>query len=1023
LSRIATAIAFLTFVSGQETPGLRAGMSVSATLAGGASASYRVHLDAGEFIHVVVEQRGVDVQLRLLDPENQTILETDSQNGTRGLERVAYVASRAGDHHLDVIAGRSGGAYQLTVAALRTPTTRDLTIADAERAFVAASHSYAVRSADSRQKAVADFAAAAALFESADRRYEAALALFTQGLTEMDLGRPRAALAVLPHALELARNAGDAPLQASLLNVTGGAHDILGDLSLAMDDYNRALAIARTESLPIAQTVLSNIGKLYFDQADWQRALEYFRQAFDGFVTAGDVRRQGLVAHNVGVVYEGLGETTTAVDYLTRALSLRHSVGDKAGEAFTLTALGDAYRTLERPDRALELYVQALDLRRAVGDRRSEAITLVAMAETHRAAGRLSEALPLYEQALALQRESGDRRNEALTLAKMASASRAEPQRAAEFQRAALQIFRAVGDRRGVGDMLVEGARISHVRGNEAEALDQIEEALGTIEEVRSGVASEELRASFLSGRHDAYTLAIDVLAALDSRRPGSGYATRAFEMSERARARSLLDLLAASGAHLQTGADAAMVEHEHRLRQDINSKANRLMNATSTERETLSREVAVLETEYGEVQAAIRRSSPAYAALTQPRPLSVAEIQRDLIDDETVLLEYSLGDEASHLWRVDRHSLTTFTLPAAAVITDAVQQVRRFATTRPAGAARPPALQKAIDHLSDLVVRPLGPELAGKRLAIVADGALEYIPFAMLTTPGTHAVPLVESCELVTLPSASSLALARMQAAGRERPSRGLAVLADPVFQTDDVRLTVKSTARSSDAKPSSTREAADLARMIVHDPPTAAASFSGMRIPRLPYTRAEADSILRTVGGSDNLRAVGFDATKDAVLEGSLKPYRFVHFATHGYVDSARPTLSSVVLSTVARDGKPRDGFLRSHEIYNLELLADVVVLSACETGLGREVQGEGLVGLTRGFMYAGAPRVVVSLWSVSDRATAALMSNFYREMIHNGRTPAAALRAAQRAMLKDPRWAHPYYWAAFVLEGEWR
>jgi CHAT domain-containing protein len=348
---------------------------------------------------------------------------------------------------------------------------------------------------------------------------------------------------------------------------------------------------------------------------------------------------------------------------------------------------------------------------------------------------------------------------------------------------------------------------------------------------------------------------------------------------------------------------------------------------------------------------------------------------------------------------------------------------VRRFATTRPTGTAVPLALRKAITRLSDLVVTPLGPDIAGKRLAIVADGALEYIPFAMLTTPGTNGVPLVASCELVTLPSASSLAVARTQAAGRERPSRGVAVLADPVFQTDDVRLSGKNAPAATAAKSSPVRGAADLARMIVHDPPDSGTSFNGIRIPRLPYTRAEADSILRTAGGSDNLKAVGFDATKDAVLAGVLKPYRFVHFATHGYVDAARPTLSSVVLSTVGRDGQPRDGFLRSHEIYNLELLADVVVLSACETGLGREVKGEGLVGLTRGFMYAGAPRVVVSLWSVSDRATSALMSDFYREMIQKSQTPAAALRAAQRAMLKDPRWAHPYYWAAFVLEGEWR
>ena len=158
-------------------------------------------------------------------------------------------------------------------------------------------------------------------------------------------------------------------------------------------------------------------------------------------------------------------------------------------------------------------------------------------------------------------------------------------------------------------------------------------------------------------------------------------------------------------------------------------------------------------------------------------------------------------------------------------------------------------------------------------------------------------------------------------------------------------------------------------------------------------------------------------------AATSPELGRYRYVHFATHGYIDSERPGLSALVLSLVDKDGRPQDGFLRANEIYNLSLPAELVVLSACQSGLGKEVRGEGLIGLTRGFMYAGTPRVVVSLWNVNDRATSELMARFYTRMLKGGERPAAALRRAQVEMLEGGRWASPYYWAAFTLQGEWR
>ena len=175
--------------------------------------------------------------------------------------------------------------------------------------------------------------------------------------------------------------------------------------------------------------------------------------------------------------------------------------------------------------------------------------------------------------------------------------------------------------------------------------------------------------------------------------------------------------------------------------------------------------------------------------------------------------------------------------------------------------------------------------------------------------------------------------------------------------------------------------------------------------------------------VPADQSLNALGFNATKEIVTSGRLAEFRIVHFATHGVLDTEQPNLSKIVLSQIDRQGERKDGFLRTHEIYNLSLPSDLVVLSACQTALGKEVRGEGLVGLTRGFMYAGAARVMVSLWNVNDESTAVLMERFYRGLFEQGLQPAAALRQAQIEMWREAQWSAPFHWAGFVIQGDWR
>jgi CHAT domain-containing protein len=345
---------------------------------------------------------------------------------------------------------------------------------------------------------------------------------------------------------------------------------------------------------------------------------------------------------------------------------------------------------------------------------------------------------------------------------------------------------------------------------------------------------------------------------------------------------------------------------------------------------------------------------------------------------------------------------------------------------------------------LSRMLLAPVAALLGKKRLLIVADGALQYVPFAALPAPAagdgepgpgvrdkaSQPLPpppqfLIVEHEIVSLPSASTLAVLRREAGEHKAATKTLAVLADPVFERTDERFKagVRRPAVNTNTPAVLADESRGLGLMLAKSAQESGAAAAGLEIPRLRATRREADAINALAPPAARLEALDFAANRAAATDPALADYRFVHFATHGFLDSQHPELSGILLSMFDEQGRAQDGFLRAHEVFNLKLNADVVVLSACQTGLGKEVKGEGLVGLTRGFMFAGAPRVVVSLWSVNDAATAELMTRFYRGMLVSKLRPAQALQAAQVSMLNDKRFAAPFYWAAFTLQGEWR
>jgi CHAT domain-containing protein len=539
----------------------------------------------------------------------------------------------------------------------------------------------------------------------------------------------------------------------------------------------------------------------------------------------------------------------------------------------------------------------------------------------------------------------------------------------------------------------------------------------------------------------------------LHKQNPNKGYDALALNVSERSRARSLVDLIKESNAKIRKGANPELLQQQTNLLQQINARETLLLNLgkspntneliikNATQR--LTTEIADLRNQYKELQTKIRISNPKYAQLTNPDPnkdiLKLPEIQQQL-DKDTILLQYSLGEKRSYLWLVTPNSLDTYILPGSKEIEI---EAENFRSASQQENTKDLFVQSA-GKLSQMILAPVANKLAGKRLLIVADGALQTIPFAALNEPNNQRgsyQALVLNHEIVNLPSVTALATQRKELANRTPAPKTIAILADPVYSDTDCRLT--------NPDPNCKDELGPELQGVGQNSPSRAKSqvTSGLEVersalersakklnrngstiyPRLPNTGIEAKKILdivKSLNKSPNtLEALNFEANYNWATNPALNQFKILHFATHGIADGEKPENSGIILSRVDKQGKQIKGLLSLGDLFDRDYPAELVVLSACQTGLGKNVSGEGLIGLTRGLMYAGAERVAVSLWNVSDEGTSILMQEFYKQMLQENKTPAAAMRAAQIKLSQDPKWQSPYYWAAFTVSGEWR
>ena len=757
-----------------------------------------------------------------------------------------------------------------------------------------------------------------------------------------------------------------------VLNNLGLAYHELGEERQAIGEFEKALAIQHElGNVSSEGAAWSNLGAIHYTQGDLEESLEAFDRALALRKQANDRRGEANTTGKIAVLRHAFGQDEEALQLFQKALEIDREVGDRSEESTATMNMGSVLMALARYPLAVETFDRAMRLQEQWGKTKDWGNQLSAKAVALTAMGQYEAAQKALTAALAAQRSIENRRGESESLARLAALhlARGNPGEGVQPATEAARIAGEIGEKRSRAEALYRLARCQKALGHEREALAAIGEALGLSETVREGVPDYDLRAAFFSTVRDQYDLKVALQVAV-------GDVAGALETAEASRARSLYDVL-----------------------------RNRLPSGMAPET--------------GKV--------------------SLAELTREL-DPKTVVLEYSLGREASYVFVVTSEGTREMPLAPRTQI----EAVARKLYAAWSAHQDSPADCEA---LSRMLLGPARDDIRGKRVVVVPDGALAYIPFdALFSSPGRR---LIEDHDVVAVVSLSSLKLMRDRTRDRRPAPKMVAVFADPVFSSNDPRVRPDLKASSPAARGAELTRSADDAGLAgfgdpvfsSNDPrvrpdlkasspaPRGAeltrsahdAGFAGLE--RLVSSRREAAAISALVPEKQRWEALDFDARLAAVQDPRLADFRIIHFATHGLMNSRDPRLSGLVFSLVDRQGRPQSGFLRADEVANLKLGADLVVLSACQTALGKELRGEGLLGLARGFMYAGAPRVIASLWRVADSATTDLMSGFYQALLGTHVPASEALRSAKLRLMRNPLRSAPYYWAGFSLEGDWR
>ena len=880
-----------------------------------------------------------------------------------------------------------------------------------------------------------------------DKKDDQARNLGNLGVIYRDTRRYADALDTFSEALELAEAIGDRRREGLFYRNIGTVYSMMNDHANALQYFEKARPIiAGTGDRNFESLTLWSMGTSYYNMCKYPEALQYSQKALDIANDIADRWGQERFLNTVGLVHWNLGQLPQALDCYERAFHIAREIKDRTGESYSLGNMAIIYSEVGADSMALDYYLQALDVAREIGEFSEESRHLNNIGALYHYRGSLEVALQYYEKVLEITTEIENTKLETVVLGNLGNlySNFGRYDEADRFLKRALRISREIrnldieanqliklGDLKFIhGDydssriyyrsaltignstrdpehiwMAHRGlATVFEKRNEPHKALSHYQSAIDEIEKARGRMQTEEFKTGFFAEKVDVYENVIHLLANLNGRQPRAGHSRQALEYAERAKARVFLDLLSESRADVSRGVSETFKAREREIFSKISYIQTRLVNPdlSGDEWDRLTRDLEKAEESYNALKRQIRENHADYADLIYPEPAPLKRIQNEAVGADGALLEFFLGEQNSFVWVITRNSADFFQLPAREEIEKAVRDYLQT-ISRPVGIGNPLAKHHALgQRLYRMLMQPLAAVFEDKaHLVIVPDGVLHHLPFETLITRPLEAKReanyLLHDHTVSYSPSASVLCSIDGRT-GRRSGKKQLLAFGDPRYTRHEQFAATRGGERS-----------------------TGLYTRRGFQFRRLPFSGTEVREIGDLFPAPGKVVYLGDQAKEENVKSETLDQYRFIHFATHGLIEQRVPSRSGIVLTL--DDDPDEDGLLQMNEIVNLDLDAELVVLSACETGLGRLVRGEGIVGLTRAFMYAGTPAVVVSLWNINDRSSAAFMKSFYQHLT-GGMDNAAALQMAKKEMLESKRrlYHHPFYWAPFILVGQY-
>lgn len=820
------------------------------------------------------------------------------------------------------------------------------------------------------------------------------------------------ALLTAQDALALWKHGNDKEGLARAYDQVGTYYLAQSLVSEAVENFTHALELWRglNDRRQQAATLIS-LSFAEHRKADWQACIRYLSEAYPLLNERDEPMQMGRIASAMGAAFIENGSPEMSVVQYQRALEYYQQTKDPDAISYAYLGIGRAYLFAGDLVQARSHLQQALEV--VNQDSVATALVLEYLGRVHIESGEYAEALKHLQSALTMYTEANNPKEAARVLGLLGQASERQGMvsRARTYYEEALKTFVRLTDRVNQAALYYALGEMDMKQRDYEAANAHLRQSIAVTEDMRRVATSKDLMTAFSATVQERYEAYVDCLMKQHEKQPAGQFATVAFETSELGRARTLSDLLLAAQTQLVSGVDPKLAERQRALRQTLRLREDDRINLlagnnTQEKLKAFEEETARIEAEYKKINDTIRSRFPSYDELNRPTAWDLREIQKQVLDgDDVVLLEYSLGPENSYAWTITQNEFKSYKLASQREINEAVRRLYSLLSKSPETGVEN-EIARATAELSRLVVTPVASSLNKQRIIVVADGALNYIPFQLLLNPSTNE-PLIAKYEVINAPSASILGQLRQEKEYRPRHTRTLAAFGDPVFASNY--------AQYKNSTPSNVVAAAREVELNADssDPST---------IQPLNYTKFELKN-LSDIAGPSSLIARGFAASREMLTSTDLSKYAILHFATHGRLDPKSPERSGFYLSTIDSAGHHQDGFFRMQDVYRLRVPVDLVVLSACRTALGKDVRGEGLIGLTRGFMYAGASSVVASLWNVDDEATAELMKHFYANMLQKGLRPAEALRAAQNTLRQNPQWQSPHFWAGFTLQGEFK